>query len=34
VGIQWRGPVPQSNTGGRDGSAVELIVDLTLVHAD
>jgi N-acetylmuramoyl-L-alanine amidase-like protein len=28
VGIQWRGPIPQSNyTVGREGSAVELIVD-------
>ena len=28
VGIQWRGPIPQSNyTVGRDGNAVELIVD-------
>jgi hypothetical protein len=28
VGIQWRGPIPQSNYGvGRDGNAVELIVD-------
>jgi len=28
VGIEWRGPVPQSNyTVGRDGNAVELIVD-------
>jgi N-acetyl-anhydromuramyl-L-alanine amidase AmpD len=28
VGIQWRGPLPQSNyTVGRDGNAVELIVD-------
>jgi hypothetical protein len=28
VGIEWRGPVPQSNyTAGRDGNAVGLIVD-------
>ena len=28
VGIQWRGPIPQSNyTVGRDGSTVEIIVD-------
>jgi hypothetical protein len=28
VGIQWRGPIPQSNyIVGRDGNAVELIVD-------
>jgi N-acetyl-anhydromuramyl-L-alanine amidase AmpD len=28
VGIEWRGPVPQSNyTVGREGNAVELIVD-------
>jgi len=28
VGIEWRGPIPQSNyTAGREGSAVELIVD-------
>jgi hypothetical protein len=28
VGIQWRGPIPQSNyTVGRDGNAVDLIVD-------
>jgi hypothetical protein len=28
VGIEWRGPVPQSNfTVGRDGNVVELIVD-------
>ena len=28
MGIQWRGPVPQSNyTAGRDGNVVELIVD-------
>jgi N-acetyl-anhydromuramyl-L-alanine amidase AmpD len=28
VGIQWRGPVPQSNyTVGREGNAVELVVD-------
>jgi hypothetical protein len=28
VGVEWRGPIPRSNyTVGRDGSAVELIVD-------
>jgi hypothetical protein len=29
VGIEWRGPLPQStDTAGRDGGAVDLIVDL------